>query len=113
MPLILPLLSPKNKSLIVTMTLLLTLTGCAGGGGWQMPPPVVDVVPASQQDWTVEYQASGTLEANNKVDLNSEIAGTITLIRMNEGDAVRAGQVTLPFFIFRLWYKPSNQASGE
>lgn len=95
MPLLQPLLSPKNKCLILNMALLLTLTGCAGGGGWQMPPPIVNVVPASQQDWTVEYQASGTLEANNKVDLNSEIAGTITLIRMNEGDAVRAGQVIM------------------
>ncbi|MCE3236510.1 MAG: efflux transporter, family, subunit [Vampirovibrio sp.] len=92
MPLSNLLLSPKNRLLILNMALLITLTGCGGGGGWQMPPPVVDVVAASQQPWIVEYQASGTLEANNKVDLNSEIAGTITHISVREGDSVQAGQ---------------------
>ncbi len=81
---------------LITGALALSLSGCGGGGaGWQMPPPVVDVADAARQPWVVDYQASGTLEANNKVDLNTETAGTVTRIQVREGDAVGRGQVLI------------------
>ncbi len=41
------------------------------------------------------YRTSGVLEANNKVDLNSETAGTISHILVSEGDRVGRGQVLM------------------
>lgn len=62
-----------------------------------MPPPVVETTRATEQGWTVTYTASGTLEANNKVDLNSEAPGVITQILVREGETVRAGQILMRF----------------
>lgn len=91
----------KKKSLNLrtltsgTLTLALTgllLGGCAGGGGWNPPPPYVVTAPAASQDWTVTYTASGTLEANNKVDLTAEMPGIVSQILLREGAAVGRGQ---------------------
>jgi membrane fusion protein (multidrug efflux system) len=43
----------------------------------------------------VTYTATGTLEANNKVDLTTESAGTITHILTKEGESVHRGQVLM------------------
>jgi membrane fusion protein (multidrug efflux system) len=87
----------SRLSLTVLLGFSLLLGGCAGGGGggWQMPPPVVIAKTALQQPWTVEYTASGTLEAENKVDLNTETPGVITQIAVKEGQPVYRGQVLL------------------
>ncbi|WP_373531061.1 efflux RND transporter periplasmic adaptor subunit [Vampirovibrio sp.] len=91
---------PANNTLVLSLALSLSLlfSGCAGGGGgWQMPPPVVETTRATEQPWTVSYTATGTLEANNKVDLNTETPGIISQILVREGDLVRAGQVLMRF----------------
>jgi RND family efflux transporter MFP subunit len=93
-----PLVPASHKLFWLSFGLLsLTLSGCAGGGGggWHMPPPDVDVANVSNQPWTIDYQASGTLEANNKVDLNTETPGTITRIAVKEGDVVHRGQILI------------------
>ena len=83
-------------SLSILLSASLLLGGCAGGGGgWQMPPPVVIAKTADQSPWTVEYTASGTLESENKVDLNPESPGIITQIPVKEGQFVRRGQVLI------------------
>jgi membrane fusion protein (multidrug efflux system) len=75
---------------------MFSLPACGGGGGgWQMPPPGVETVIARQQPWTVAYQATGTLEANNKAEINAESAGNITAILVQEGQPVRRGQPLL------------------
>lgn len=95
MPLRQHLYRPINKRFILALGALLTLSGCAGGGGWHMPPPVVDSQAAVSQPWAVTYTATGTLEANNKVDLTTESAGTVTHIQVQEGDSVHRGQVLI------------------
>ncbi|HEY9745938.1 MAG TPA: efflux RND transporter periplasmic adaptor subunit [Oculatellaceae cyanobacterium] len=71
------------------------LSGCAGGGGWSSPPPFVVTKPAQTQDWVVTYTATGTLEANNKVDLTAEMPGIVSDIYLKEGAAVSRGQALL------------------
>lgn len=88
----------KNLSVLCfSLACVLTLSSCGGGagGGWTMPPPVVDTALAISQPWTVQYQATGTLEAANKVDLNSETPGTVSQITVQEGDHVRRGQTLI------------------
>lgn len=83
---------------IVSLSLAtaLTLSGCAGGGGgWEMPPPVVNAIRATEKPWTVTYKASGTIEASKKVDLNAEMSGTVTDILVKEGQTVSKGQVLM------------------
>lgn len=77
---------------ILLMPLL--LTGC-GGGAWTAPPPIVESMPVTQADWMVHYSTSGTLEANNKVDLNSEMSGIVSQVVVTEGQAVSKGQVLI------------------
>jgi membrane fusion protein (multidrug efflux system) len=73
-------------------------SGCAGGGkGWEMPPPIVETTRAAEQPWTISYTATGTLEANNKVDLNTETPGLVSEILVKEGERVRAGQILIRF----------------
>lgn len=60
-----------------------------------MPPPGVETAMARQQPWTVVYQATGTLEAANKADLNAESAGDVTAILVQEGQMVRRGQALM------------------
>lgn len=92
-----PMLSIQKSVVLLTLSLLGLpfLAGCGAQGGWQMPPPVVGTAVAEMRDWTVEYGTTGTLEANNKVDLNAEIAGTVTDIYVREGDVVKRGQVLM------------------
>ncbi|WP_303673725.1 efflux RND transporter periplasmic adaptor subunit [Vampirovibrio chlorellavorus] len=80
------------------MVLSVSLAGCAGGGGgWEMPPPVVETTRAAQQPWTINYAATGTLQANNRIDLNTETPAVVSHILVKEGDVVRLGQVLMRF----------------
>lgn len=85
--------------LIITPTVLimtLLLAGCGGGGGgFTQPPPMVRVDAVSVQPWQVTYATTGTVEANNKVDLNSEAPGIISQLNFREGQHVRRGQTLI------------------
>lgn len=90
----------RNSLLVagLVLSVSVSLAGCAGGGGgWQMPPPVVETTRAAQLPWTVNYAATGTLEANNRIDLNTETPAIVSHILVKEGDAVRLGQVLIRF----------------
>lgn len=77
-----------------------------------MPPPVVETRQAVAKPWTIHYTATGTLEANNKVDLNTETPSIITRILVKEGDAVRAGQVLVRFKADKQLAQVQQSAAG-
>lgn len=80
-----------NRLVVVLAGFL--LSGCAGGGPPQFPPSVVDAKPVVVKTWHQNYVASGTIEANNKVDMNMEAAGQILQLNFVEGQGVGKGQV--------------------
>ena len=47
------------------------------------------------QPVAITYTTRGTVEANRRVDLNAEVAATITAILVEEGQAVRKGQLLM------------------
>ncbi|MEM0950550.1 MAG: efflux RND transporter periplasmic adaptor subunit [Cyanobacteria bacterium P01_H01_bin.74] len=83
--------------LILTATTIglssVLFSGC--NGLFEKPMPVVDVLQVSTAPWTVTYDASGTVEANKKVDLNAEVMGTVAAVLVSEGQAVKKGQVLM------------------
>ena len=66
--------------------------GGSGGGG-ERPPLGVDVVVVQPGSIVERITTTGTLRADESVDLTSETAGKITDIRFQEGDRVAAGDV--------------------
>lgn len=64
--------------------------GPGGSKGGSMP---VDVYLAKKQDNTQEIYASGTLVANEAVDLKPEMSGRIVKLNISEGNLVQKGQL--------------------
>ncbi|HUP22676.1 MAG TPA: efflux RND transporter periplasmic adaptor subunit [Thermoanaerobaculia bacterium] len=62
--------------------------GAGGGGGAGIPVEVAEVV---RRDISDLLQTTGTLEAEQEVDVVARIAGPIVELRVEEGDRVRAG----------------------
>ncbi|HEX7037549.1 MAG TPA: efflux RND transporter periplasmic adaptor subunit [Pseudomonadales bacterium] len=65
----------------------------AEGGGWQAPPPTVEVAPVEVGSVVRSVEAVGTLRANESVTLRPEIAGRVSAIHFEEGQPVTAGQL--------------------
>lgn len=93
---------PPSSSWVraVVAGFLLLGAGCGkkgAGGGWG--EMVVPVVVATAQEQAIEdiISAVGTLEANEHVDVRSEIDGTIASMEFEEGQRVTAGQVLVTF----------------
>ena len=61
------------------------------GGGWQPPPPVVEVAPVQVGSVTRTIEAVGSLRANESITVRPEIAGRIEGIHFNEGERVSTG----------------------
>jgi membrane fusion protein (multidrug efflux system) len=88
---------PLRKAIALAyIGLLVFATGCGkedgGGGRGGMAVPVV-TAPATRQVVEEMIEATGTLAANEKVEIQSETDGVIAAILFNEGEPVRAGQV--------------------
>ena len=82
-------------SLILTgMTLLLS---CAeqseGGGGFSMPPMPVEVAAVERQTIIDRFDAVGTLEAINQVEIVAEISGRIIALPFDEGHPISQGEI--------------------
>lgn len=83
------------------MALLLVAAGCGGkdkggpqGGGMGASGPMaVQVHVLSPAPLSNSFTASGTLLANESVEIQSEVNGRVTTIGFNEGGRVAAGQV--------------------
>jgi RND family efflux transporter MFP subunit len=91
---------PLPLLLLLLTSMLLVGSGCGkpgAGGGWG--DRVVPVVAATAQEQPVEdtIAAVGTLEANESIEVKSEVDGTIASIEFEEGQRVVAGQVLVTF----------------
>ena len=80
-----------TKRLLLPLITAITLSACGGAGAPDFPPPQVEIRPVALDTWKLSYTASGAVEANNKVDLNSEVGGVINLIGVREGDRIGKG----------------------
>jgi len=69
----------------------------AAAAGWLMLRwwlgPEVTVETATRRDFVQSVVASGRVEAPNRVDLGSQITGTVARIPVAEGQAVKAGEL--------------------
>lgn len=59
------------------------------GGGPAVPPTVVDVAAAQQQEWYDQIKATGTMSAFQGVMLKPQVAGQITKIQFQSGTYVK------------------------
>ena len=88
-----------SRSLKMTLPALLLLTACGGNKNGEQaperPPMTVQVVVLQPRPLDHTMIATGTLLANEEVDLMSEMAGRVTQIGFEEGGTVAAGQVLL------------------
>lgn len=60
-----------------------------------MPPMRVNGIVVKTQTFANAISVSGTIEANEQVEIRSEIPGIVTSIHFNEGSNVRKGQLLL------------------
>ena len=72
----------------------------AGAGGWYAKnrgpkPTLVQVGTVGREDLQAKVSANGRVQAKQKVDISATIAGQITRLAVEEGDAVRKGQFLL------------------
>jgi membrane fusion protein (multidrug efflux system) len=71
-----------------------TATAPGGGGAGRGPGSVaVDVMVVKSETLNNQIQSTGTIMANEEVELRSEINGKISQIYFNEGDRVKKGQL--------------------
>ena len=76
--------------------LLLAMASCKRGGGPPKDAPVpVELVAVQVGPLKETLQATGTLLAEESVDLKPEVEGEVTSIRMTEGNSVRKGDLIL------------------
>ena len=66
-----------------------------GGGGGQSAPMGIDAIVVQPTTVSEEIQTTGTLRANESVDLTTEASGKVTSIRFEEGERVAAGDLLL------------------
>jgi len=75
---------------------LLAMASCKRGGGPPKDAPVpVELVAVQVGPLKETLQATGTLLAEESVDLKPEVEGEVTSIRMTEGNSVRKGDLIL------------------
>lgn len=71
----------------------------AGGTAWWLlrpatpAPPTYVTEPAARGDLVVKVTANGTLQPTTKVDIGSELSGTVAKVLVDVNDRVRKGQV--------------------
>jgi len=65
------------------------------GKSFVPPPETVGVFTAHEQDWPNSYTAMGTVEADEGINISSEVAGKVQKILFKSGERVKAGTVIL------------------
>jgi len=84
------------KHFVIFLSLFVLASCKKGGGGPPKDAPVpVELVAVEVGPLLETLRATGTLDAEESVDLKPEVEGEITSIRMTEGEAVKKGEVLL------------------
>src|SRR5437879_3985410 len=102
--------------LLATSVALCSQMGCgnksattkAGGGPPEMVVPV-ETARVTTERLEDKLSAVGTLDANESVDIKSEIDAVVEKIQFNEGSAVKKGQLLLQFDAAK-WQAQHQQA---
>lgn len=86
-----------KKKLIWTFVILLVLAGIAALAAKNRGPKAteVQIAKVGREDLQAKVSANGKIQAQKKVDVSATIAGQITNIAVEEGDAVQRGQLLL------------------
>jgi HlyD family secretion protein len=71
----------------------LALAAAAAAAGWYVAGPKTEAVRVERRDLVQAVVASGRVAAPYRVDVGSQIVGTVVEVPVAEGQAVRAGQV--------------------
>jgi len=69
--------------------------GPGGGKGGAMPPANVDGIVVTAESFANSLSVSGSIEANEQVQIRSEVSGLVTGIYFKEGSNVSKGQLLL------------------
>ena len=98
----------KSKSIIIAIVAVLVIfVILAATKGTQIfslvqagktfvpPPETVGAFTAEQQDWPNTFTAMGTVEADEGINISSEVAGKVQKILFKSGEQVKAGTVLL------------------
>lgn len=98
----------KSKSIIIAVAavlvifLILALTKgtqifsmIQAGKSFVPPPETVGAYTADTQDWPNTFTATGTVEADEGINISSEVAGKVQKILFKSGEQVKAGTVIL------------------
>ena len=85
-----------NRVLLVLFVVLLAACGKGEGqgqGAHGQPPAVVTTTVLAPAPWADSIQALGTASARESVNITAKVSETVSQVRFDSGDAVRAGQV--------------------
>ena len=90
-------MKPKRKLIWWVLAVLLV---AAAVGGWALSrrgpkPTEVQIATVGREDLQAKVSANGRIQAQKKVDISATIAGQITQLAVEEGDAVKRGQFLL------------------
>lgn len=69
--------------------------GAKGGQAGAMPPTRVSGVVVKSENFANSLSLTGSIEANEQVDVRSEVSGLVTAINFKEGSNVVSGQVLI------------------
>lgn len=78
---------------VVYGTMIKTLID--SGKNFQLPPEFVSSAKITEESWKQSLEAIGTLAAVQGVTVSSEVAGKITAIHFDSGEAVKVGQLLI------------------
>ena len=93
--------SPRTAivATVATLATMLTLSGCSNEKKAEAPAPevvrgvaLITAQRAMQPDY---FEAPGTVRPAQSAQLASQVMGTITRVKVHEGDAVKQGQVLI------------------
>ncbi|MBS1600400.1 MAG: efflux RND transporter periplasmic adaptor subunit [Bacteroidetes bacterium] len=89
----------QSLSLVLSLIIMLSIAGCYAKGNEKKDPPASIAPQATPVDGNIithaslkeEIEVTGTLVANQQVDIVSELTRKITHVNVKEGNFVRAG----------------------